>query len=340
MSQENFWGSEDQVSELDLVEEAQEAEELAAQYALEPTIVEAEEEELQAINEEAAYDLDNEEANVIYNARIRLEQAKLYELLINHNIFEGVVADPHAVHIVSNELKNYIVKRLEILMGLRQPVIQQQAGMGHLNEVEVDFLKQLAYKGTMGRSSTVEPTRVAAPVTGGLRPLAAPAPTAKPKAIAPQATPPAPQRRPKQTPNQPLPSRGRGGKKTKTSTAQQKAKVASPLNKRDLRQDEIDAIARAELEATQGKKPFSKMSKAEKKREMERRAALQENKPAPQTNRIPMASADQMQGVYGAQQARRSDATGLVGGGTGGGFNSIMANIAQKIAVEKSGKGE
>ncbi|HXF28340.1 MAG TPA: hypothetical protein VN457_00695, partial [Chlamydiales bacterium] len=120
-----LWEDDDTVSDYDLIaEDAQKAEELAEEYAAKPSVVEADEEQLEEIAEESAFELNHNESNVIYNARLRLEQAKLYELLINHNLFEGVDASEQAIKNVQNELKFYIVKRLEILLGIREPVIR------------------------------------------------------------------------------------------------------------------------------------------------------------------------------------------------------------------------
>ena len=67
----NFWDDqeEESLSEYDLLEEAQETEELADQYAQQPTVIEAQEEELEQIEEESHFELDREESNIIYNAR-------------------------------------------------------------------------------------------------------------------------------------------------------------------------------------------------------------------------------------------------------------------------------
>ena len=131
--------------------------ELLEEYE-EPEIIEAEESDLEDVQERAAFDLNNHESNMVYNARIRLEQARLYEMLINHNVFEGVDADPRAVRAVQQELKQYIVRRLELLMGLRRPVQQKVQENQVFNDVEADFLKQLAYKGTLGATSRAPQT--------------------------------------------------------------------------------------------------------------------------------------------------------------------------------------
>ena len=63
--------------------------------------------------------LQEEEISVVDNARIRLEQGRLYEMLIKHNLFEGVDAMPQAVAKVQTEIKEFIIERLEILLGMK-----------------------------------------------------------------------------------------------------------------------------------------------------------------------------------------------------------------------------
>ena len=184
MSNGNFWDElDDEVSEYALLEETEETEEQAeANYY---DIDDIEEDILEEIEEQSAFDLDDREAAVIYNARLRLKQAELYELLINHNLFEGVDSDPRAIKNVQDELKEYIVERLEILMGMRKerksvsiPEEIEVSYESEFNDVEKDFLKQLAYKGTMGKTATgvtERKTQTIKPISqassSGLKPL-------------------------------------------------------------------------------------------------------------------------------------------------------------------------
>lgn len=64
-------------------------------------------------------EVEKDSSSVINNARIRLEQGRLYEMLIKHNLFEGVDAMPQAIDKVQSEIKQFIVERLEILLGMR-----------------------------------------------------------------------------------------------------------------------------------------------------------------------------------------------------------------------------
>lgn len=336
----NIWDKqEDTVSEYELMaEDAQEAEQLAEQYASSPGLVEADEDVLEEISDEAAFELTSNESNVIYNARLRLEQAKLYELLINHNLFEGVEASPEAVKNVQNELKFYIVKRLEILLGLREPTaakVNTAPAESTFNDVEVDFLKQLAYKGTLGASingkplaSTAKPTIKPLGSSTGLKPLMKPKkvvvkeevreePKETPK---PLPTPPAKavvqQRKP--TPQQPV------AKAPVRKPAQ--PKIGKSGLGRNLTQDEILAIAKEDLK-TASKKPFHEMN-AKEKAERIREANERNNKNKGAVSKIPMPTAAELEMKYLTQQQSRSYSKSST--------DQFHATIATAIAAQKN----
>ena len=324
----NIWDTEEQVSEYELIaDDAQQAEELAEQYASSPAIVEADEEVLEEIAEESAFELSNQESNTIYNARLRLEQAKLYEMLINHNLFEGVDVSPEAVKAVQNELKFYIVKRLEILLGLREPTAAkaQVAAAIELpfNDVEVDFLKQLAYKGTLGASVNGKPlTPVQKPVikpltassSSQLKPLAVkkkaveqkpepkveqPKPTAAPPKPAPQAQKAPVQAQPAKKPIQ-KPAAQPAVKQKKQSNPQD---IKTGVGERKMTEAEAIAIAKADL-ATASKKPFHEMTAKEKAERI--RQANERNARPKATNAMPMPSPAELEMRYMTQQQNRS----------------------------------
>jgi hypothetical protein len=101
--------------------------------------------------------LDIQEVSVVDNARIRLEQGRLYEMLIKHNLFDGVDAMPQAVAKVQSEIKEFIIERLEILLGMRsekQKEVHQIIKESQFNELEVQALKMIASKVTKGASET------------------------------------------------------------------------------------------------------------------------------------------------------------------------------------------
>lgn len=116
-------------------------------------------ESFEAAAEEETYTEEEleDDPELIFNARMRLEQGRLYEMLLNHNLFEGASAHPKAVANVERELKTYIKSRLEILLGLKpDPKIvnqQQPQQTGYnlpFNELEITLLKQVLSKMTKG----------------------------------------------------------------------------------------------------------------------------------------------------------------------------------------------
>jgi len=157
----DFWNNEinNNVSEYDMV---QDQEEYGEHTYEEPDVVEYEDiddEFIDSIQEESAFELNEGETRTVYNARLRLEQAKLYELLINHNLFENVEADVNAINNVQKELKSFIMHRLEILLGIKKnnPVPTEGSVVSSpFNEMEVEWLKALAFKGTHGATQQIE----------------------------------------------------------------------------------------------------------------------------------------------------------------------------------------
>ena len=326
---------EDSVSEYDLIaEDAQKAEELAEEYAAAPTVVDADEEELEEISDESAFELTNTESNVIYNARLRLEQAKLYELLINHNLFEGVDASPQAIKNVQNELKFYIVKRLEILLGLREPVVRVATAVAEspFNDVEVDFLKQLAYKGTFGKSTSEAQEQ---PQRQAIRP-ATPAP-AKLKSLAPsqpkKIEPPKQEVKAKQpAPKAPVKQAAPAAPAKKAAPGKQPAKKAAPqpdlktgIAPRPMTPAEAEAIARADLK-TASKKPFHEMSDDEKLAKI--REVNERNARPKATGQVPMPSANELEMKYMTQQQNRGYSKNQTDQ-----FNLVLANA---LAAQKN----
>jgi hypothetical protein len=131
---------------------------------------ESEDEEFYEDFDEDILNFDDEDGNesnqqsLVDRARVRLEQGRLYEMLLGHNLFEGVEASPEAIDNVQRELKEYIMERLEILLGMRnekeeaETIVQESP----FNDLEVQALKIIANKVTKGASATA-PTTPAVP---------------------------------------------------------------------------------------------------------------------------------------------------------------------------------
>jgi len=320
-----FWDDKEAVSEYDLLQdEASEVESLAESYANSPELVEVEEEQLEEVAEESAFDLDNTESSIVYNARIRLEQAKLYELLINHNLFEGVEADSRAIELVQNELKHYIVKRLEILMGLRQPVSVSAKSIGpSFNEVEIDFLKQLAYKGTKGRSLINEEDELSidrkpnrsVPKLNPIKPQ-----TVKNRIKSPRVnSKPSSEKPLKNTPVVPKKNRKRNETNGTKLTAKRRIKSNTP-DVKQLTQAQAEQLAREDIENMSKRKPWGQISTKEKIEEI-KKVNQRHSKRRPK-GALPIPTPEQLEAKYTMDMARRS-----VGGYSKHNFNAKLADI-------------
>lgn len=335
----NIW---DEVSEYEMVaENAATEEEIAEAYNTASAVVEASDEDLEEIAEESAFKLDKKESNVIYNARLRLEQAKLYEMLINHNLFDGVDASEDAINNVQNELKVYIVKRLEILLGLREPVVKVETAVAELpfNDIEVDFLKQLAYKGTNGASvngAPVTPKIEKQQVVKSLVPAKISAP-AKLKGLS------APKKREDPKPESKVSKPVSAPVVTKAQTRQpveQKKPKKEPIREvkvgpsgmgRDLTPQEAEAIAKQELAKNPKTKPFHEMN-AKEKAERIREVNEKYKRPTATSRVAPMPSPNEIEMKYMQQQQNRSISKNQTDQ-----FNLILANA---LAVQKNNRGE
>lgn len=324
----DFWNREEDVSEYEMLDE-QETPAPAPIYEAE----DIDDEELESIVEEAAFELDVQEQSTIYNARLRLEQARLYEMLINHNMFDGVDASERAIKNVQTELKEYIVNRLEILLGIKQEkkVVVEQESISissQFNDVEIDFMKQLAYKGTKGASSEGKEVIQEVRKETGLKPLVSkPASKLKPM----KKTKPAPPKRvivPEQM-EEPLQQAPK--KKPKKKAAPKKRAVNPNARPRDLNQTEIERIAQEQIDKEQeimdGVGNWKKLSTEEKARRI---AEVNGVKNKPVNKGEPMPSPDQLQMKYQMQEQNRA--------ARGGGGNS-MNLIASAIAARKQQEG-
>lgn len=135
----NLW--EEDEEEQVLSEE--EAEQALAQYEAEEEY--AEEASYEEVSEEyEEEDSDEIDESLMADARMRLEQGRLYEMLLKHSLFEGVDADPRAIKNVEKEIRKFIRERLEVLVGLKaQSTPKPQVSVSPFTELEIDMLKQL-----------------------------------------------------------------------------------------------------------------------------------------------------------------------------------------------------
>jgi hypothetical protein len=113
--------------------------------------------------EEAQQEEPQDYAAVLSDARLRLEQGRLYEMILNQDIFDGIDADQRAVQSVQKEIKAYAQERMEIMLGMRQEKSTQETVSGFpaelfpFNSLEVKVLKDLASAATKGASREADP---------------------------------------------------------------------------------------------------------------------------------------------------------------------------------------
>jgi hypothetical protein len=74
----------------------------------------------------------------------RFEQAKLYSTLINHKLFSPGSADPAIVEFVEREIKQFVVTRMRVLMGVQADVAQPVMVQSPFDDTEVAALKSIA----------------------------------------------------------------------------------------------------------------------------------------------------------------------------------------------------
>ncbi len=102
---------------------------------------------------------DEDFSEVLTDARFRLEQGRLYEMIMNHNIFEGADADEKAIKYVTKQIRNFAKEQMEIMLGMRQEKSEVQplaAADFPFNDLEVQTLKALASAATKGATAAPE----------------------------------------------------------------------------------------------------------------------------------------------------------------------------------------
>jgi hypothetical protein len=251
-------------SDLDMLEEAQdltnyEYTEDESESVWDSSSESAEELIEEVMETKPSYSFSKQEKSVVTEAMLRLEQARLYEMLLKHNFFDGVRVNLAARQNVEQELKKFILDRLEILLGIKQEAQQINSSEVTVdlpfNDVEIEFLKALAYKGTNGASISASPAQAQATIQPmnqklpkikqpeGLKPLSQSKPKpqlkAQPKPI---------QQAPKQQIRQPI-------AQVKTQSEQKVSQA--PSNKKNKT---VEDIAREDIERMKNRKPAHEMT--------------------------------------------------------------------------------
>lgn len=230
-------------------------------------------------------DEDDDYTAILNNANLRLEQGKVWQQLINHDLFAETDYDPQAIQIVQRAIKRFAREQMEIMLGMRNPSSKDTAAIIiPFNDLEVTVLKMIASKATGGASQTPEANETAQKVA-----TATPAP--KREGFTPIGKKPAPAPRSQpQKPFQKAPQAPVVRAKAETSLPPSVFEPDyKPLNK------SIHEMSQAEIE---------QRNKDASARQANRKAAIP-------SERAPMPSADQMARVY-EMQIGSSDPTGTV----------------------------
>lgn len=117
--------------------------------------------DLEEALEGAAEEEASDDTELLKNARLRLEQGRLYEMMLKHDLFEGVEADSRAVKNVQTEIRSFIKERLEILVGIKPdpktaPKPQSVRVEMPFNELEIKILKQMLSKISDGATQAAD----------------------------------------------------------------------------------------------------------------------------------------------------------------------------------------
>lgn len=111
------------------------------------------EEEVEVEEEEDDY------STVLSDARLRLEQGRLYEMLMNNSLFQDLDVDPKAVKFVEKKVKNFAKEQMEIMLGMRQEQQRVEGGaqfVSPFNDLEVEALKMVASSVSKGATQAPE----------------------------------------------------------------------------------------------------------------------------------------------------------------------------------------
>ena len=155
----DYWETNDNTNDLMSEEEASRIMSEASEPS-EDSVAEQDYSALPASIDSFEEDLNEEEEDreLFTNARLRLEQGRLYEMLLRHDLFGDVESDPRAVKNVEREIKTFIKERLEVLLGLKPDprlvlVQANEGGVQQFTALEVDLLKKLLSKATGGMTN-------------------------------------------------------------------------------------------------------------------------------------------------------------------------------------------
>lgn len=126
-----------------------------------PQPMELDEEAMAELQEDPNVDIFEEEEDntleVMNDADLRLQQGRLYQLILKGDLFGETDADPKAIKNVQREIRKFVRERMETMLGIRQEqTAVAQVVSSPFNDMEVTALKMVASKVTKGASEQTE----------------------------------------------------------------------------------------------------------------------------------------------------------------------------------------
>ena len=139
------------------VQELQQAND-SSQYAFpnrNPVVLD--EQALSEIQEDPEYNVFEDEeqdiSEIMGDCNLRLEQGRLYQMVLQNDIFGDTNADPKAIRNVQREIRKFVRERMETMLGIRQEQTVKEAVVSSpFNDMEVTVLKMLASRMSKGES--------------------------------------------------------------------------------------------------------------------------------------------------------------------------------------------
>lgn len=127
---------------------------------------ETEEFDLEGLTDQVANDEEDDDFEEASNdANLRIEQGKLYQKIMIHDLFEGVDADPKAVRIVQKRIRKIARELMEEMLGMRQESAANNTVVSSpFNDLEVDVLKKLASAASKGATESEEANQPVEPI--------------------------------------------------------------------------------------------------------------------------------------------------------------------------------
>jgi hypothetical protein len=342
----NIWDQEQSISEYELLDDQDNLNNFVNNITTQP-LMPVQQEIAKQIQEDSSFELEEEDVSVIHNARLRLEQAKIYEALINSDLFSNMDVSQAAIDTVSAEIKNYVMERLEILLGMKAPKPIDIPGIElPIGQEEWNFLVQLAKKGVSGankgRPVNDSPLIVEAKKTNQINPITPKfGPVGKTNQINSISTKTTkPQLNNANNANNRIATKRKTNKKTTQSkkapidVVRKNINSSNSIDKRELTQQEIDRIALEDIQNSTNK-DWTQMTPEER----DKRITEVNNKYTRKTSidKAPLPQPEQLEAHYANIQNQHRLRNNISGGNSKNPFST--ENLINMV-LDKKTKGE